>query len=512
MTEKIGSKLPQFPEPFWRDFVALPAYEKLANDIETDVAIVGGGITGITAAYLLAKAGVNVVLIEAGDLLNGTTGHTTAKVTAQHGLIYDQLIKDIGEEAAKLYYEANNEALKFIKDIISELGIDCELTTEDAYVFAMTDEYVTKIQDELKAYKLLGIPGAYAESIPFSISCKAAVIMKDQAQFHPVKYLSGLLQEITEMGGKIFEQTTAATLDDEAGVPIITTRDGHKIKCNYSISASHFPFNDAMGFYFARMHAERSYVIAIKSNQQYPGGMYINAETPTRSLRYTKLDGEDLILVSGDHHKTGQDVSTHKHYEALVEFSEKYLGVSEIPYRWSAQDMVPIDKIPFIGQATEKHPNVLVATGYKKWGMTSGTAAALLLSDLILKKENRFAELFSPSRFHAKPGLKNIIRDNADVVKHFVEGKFAMVDKHPDELGPDQAALVKINGNKAGCYRDLDGQIHLVDSTCTHMGCEVQWNDGERTWDCPCHGSRFSIDGEVVEGPAVEPLKKIKID
>ncbi|RFU62419.1 FAD-dependent oxidoreductase [Peribacillus glennii] len=508
-TEK--TQLPQYPEPYWRDFVAFPTFPKLDHDIETDVAIVGGGITGITTAYLLSKEGINVVLIDAGEILNGTTGHTTAKVTAQHDLIYDQLIKDIGEEKAKLYYEANHGAMEFVVNTVKELNINCDLTYEDAYVYAGTEEYVSKIQDELKAYQRLGIPGEYVETIPFPIPCKAALMMKKQVQFHPLKYLTGLIPEITNAGGKIFEHTTATKIEDGES-PTIHTRNGKTIICNYVISASHFPFNDEMGFYFARMHVERSYALGIKAKTDFPGGMYISADSPTRSLRYTDMDGEKLIIVGGERHKTGQGISMFQHYEALQEFSEQVFGIKEILYRWSAQDLNTADKIPYIGQATKNHPNVFVATGYRKWGMTNGTAAANLLKDLILKKKNPYEELYSPSRFYAKPGMKNIVKDNIDVAKQLIQGKFSMVQKNPEDLGNDEAAIVKINGNKAGCYRDEDGKLHIVDSTCTHMGCEVEWNSGERTWDCPCHGSRFSINGEVLEGPAVEPLKKVDQD
>jgi glycine/D-amino acid oxidase-like deaminating enzyme/nitrite reductase/ring-hydroxylating ferredoxin subunit len=511
MANQNENQLPQYPEPFWRDFVEFPSFTKLEHDIETEVAIVGGGITGITAAYLLLKEGVRVTLIDAGDILNGTTGHTTAKITAQHGLIYDQLIKDIGDEKARLYYEANKEAMQFVINTVSELGIDCDLTYEDAYVYAGTEEYAGKIQDELRAYQKLDIPGEYTETIPFPIPCKAALIMKKQAQFHPLKYLTALIPHISEAGGKIFEHTTAMKIED-GDSPKILTRDGHTISSKYIISASHFPFNDEMGLYFARMHAERSYVLAIKTEKEYPGGMYISADSPTRSLRYTETDGEKLILVGGDSHKTGQGISMFEHYEALKAFSEQVFDIQEVPYRWSAQDIITMDKVPYVGTATENHPNIFVATGYAKWGMTNGTAAAILLKALILKQDNRFEELYSPSRFHPKPGIKNIIKDNADVAKHLIQGKFAMVHQKPEDLGKDEAAIVKINGDKAGCYRDQDGQLHIVDSTCTHMGCEIEWNSGERTWDCPCHASRFSISGEVIEGPAVEPLKKIDLN
>ncbi|MFB6802834.1 FAD-dependent oxidoreductase [Peribacillus butanolivorans] len=505
MTEK-NTELPQYPEPYWRSTLSFPSFSKLETDITTDVLIVGGGITGITSAYLLAKQGVKVTLIEASEILNGTTGHTTAKITAQHGLIYNQLITDHGEEKARLYYEANTEGMELIKGLIEEHSIECNLNVQDAYVYANTDEYKNKIQEELKAYQKLGIRGDYAEKIPFSIPCKAAVIMKDQAQFHPLKYLTALIPPILEAGGNIYERTTAMKIEDDKP-PTVITETGHTIKSNHIIVASHFPFNDEMGLYFARTHIKRSYVLGIKTEQEYPGGMYYSADNPTRSLRYTEDNGEKLILVGGDGHKTGQGISTIEHYEALQDFSSQYFNVKDIPYRWSAQDIVTPDNLPFVGPVTSNHPNVLIATGYAKWGMTNGSIAAKILTDHILQKDNRYADLYNPARIK---GMKNIVEDNADVVKHMIKSKLAVIHKTPEDLGIDEGAIVKVNGDKAGCYRDHEGQLHIVDSTCTHMGCEVAWNSGDRTWDCPCHASRYSITGEVLNGPAVEPLKKIQ--
>ncbi|MCO0596070.1 FAD-dependent oxidoreductase [Peribacillus butanolivorans] len=505
MTEK-NTELPQYPEPYWRSTLSFPSFSKLETDITTDVLIVGGGITGITSAYLLAKQGVKVTLIEASEILNGTTGHTTAKITAQHGLIYDQLITDHGEEKARLYYEANTEGMELIKGLIEEHSIECNLNVQDAYVYANTDEYKSKIQEELKAYQKLGIRGDYAEKIPFSIPCKAAVIMKDQAQFHPLKYLTALIPPILEAGGNIYERTTAMKIED-GKPPTVKTETGHIIKSNHIIVASHFPFNDEMGLYFARTHIKRSYVLGIKTEQEYPGGMYYSADNPTRSLRYTEDNGEKLILVGGEGHKTGQGISTIEHYEALQDFSSQYFNVKDIPYRWSAQDIVTPDNLPFVGPVTSNHPNVLIATGYAKWGMTNGSIAAKILSDHILQKDNRYADLYNPARIK---GMKNIVEDNADVAKHLIKSKLAVIHKTPEDLGIDEGAIVKVNGDKAGCYRDHEGQLHIVDSTCTHMGCEVAWNSGDRTWDCPCHASRYSITGEVLNGPAVEPLKKIQ--
>lgn len=504
----LDQQLPQYPEPYWLDSTTIPTFQKLETDIQADVAIVGGGITGITAAYLLTQQGIQVTLIEAGHILTGTTGHTTAKITAQHGLIYDQLIQQHGIDSAKLYYEANREAMELIKKLIKKHSIECDFSQQDAYIYGNTETSVRQIKSELLAYQNLDIQGEYTETIPFSIPCQAALIMKDQAQFHPLKYLTALIPSILENGGTIYEKTTAMKIKD-GGQPTIILENGHQLSCNTVIVATHFPFNDEQGLYFARMHPERSYVLAIKAENEYPNGMYYSADSPTRSLRFTEMNGEKLILVGGENHKPGQGVPTHEHYLELQDFSEQYLGIKEIPYRWSAQDMVTPDKLPFVGPATARHPNVLIATGYKKWGMTTGTIAAKILADTILQKENRYAELFNPSRLK---GWGNMIKDNIDVAKHLIEGKLEFIVKTPDDLTNDEGAIVLVNGKRAGCYRDHDGQLHLVDSTCTHMGCEVNWNSGERTWDCPCHGSRYSIEGKILEGPAVEPLKRLTND
>ena len=504
--DHFDQQLPRFPEPYWLDSTTIPTFQKLEEDIQTDIAIVGGGITGITAAYLLSQQGVPVTLIEAGRILTGTTGHTTAKITAQHGLIYDQLIQEHGVDTAKLYYEANREAMELIKELINKHSIECDFSEQDAYIYGNTQTSVEQIKSELLAYQKLEIPNDFTDSIPFSIPCQAALIMKNQAQFHPLKYLSALIPLILENGGKLYENTTALKIEDHEQSTILL-ENGHRLACKSVIVASHFPFSDEIGLYFARMHAERSYILAIKAEKDYPNGMYYSVDTPPRSLRYTEMNGEKLILVGGESHKPGQGVPTHEHYLELQSFSEQYLGIKEIPYRWSAQDMITPDKLPFIGPSTEGHPNILVATGYKKWGMTSGTIAAKILTDTILEKENRYSDLFHPSRLK---GFGNMVKDNLDVAKHLIQGKLEFVVKTPNDLAHDEGEIVTLHGKRVGCYRDHDGDFHLVDSTCTHMGCEVNWNSGERTWDCPCHGSRYSIEGEVLEGPSVEPLRKVE--
>lgn len=501
-----------FPRTYWRE-IELPAYEKLAEDITVDVAIVGAGITGITAAYLLSKEGIKVALLEAGSVLNGTTGHTTAKITAQHGLFYDELISHLGEEKARLYYQSHIEALDFIKNTSNDKGIDCDFSPEDACIYSTTDEYAKKIEKEWEAYQKLGIDGYLSESIPFPIEIKNALFMKNQGQYHPLKFLTGLLKEAVRSGCAVYENTTAMEMEDiEDEHPKVVTRDGNRVTASKVLISSHFPFYDGMGFYFARMYAERSYAIGIKTESEYPGGMYISVDEPSRSIRYTPYgeSGEKLLIIGGEKHKTGQGIDTISHYDALQKFAGETFGTEVISYRWSAQDLITLDKMPYIGPITEKKENILVATGYKKWGMTSGILAAHLLSDYVLHRENLYKELYSPSRFNADPSLKNLLTANADVAGHLLKGKLEFVPKDPGDLHSGEGSVVMYNGKRAGGYRDENGQLYLVDTTCTHLGCECEWNHAEKTWDCPCHGSRFSYAGDVVEGPALDPLKKVE--
>lgn len=501
-------KMPQYPEPYWRD-MDLPKFPKLDKNLEVDVVIVGGGITGITTAYRLLNENLRIALIDAGVILNGTTGHTTAKVTAQHGLIYDEFIQNFGEEKTKLYYEANREALQFVKEIVQKHGIDCDFSEQDAFLYSTTDEYRNQIENEWAAYQRLGIEGDLVESIPFNIPIENAIVMKNQAQFHPLKYLKHLTEYLTNKGVLIFENTTAASIE-EGDRPSVITREGIRITGNYVIAASHFPFIDKKGLYFARMYADRSYVIAITTDKEYPGGMYLSADSPTRSIRYTPMDGKNLILIGGENHQTGTGKDTLLHYEALETFAESVFGIKEYLYRWSAQDLITLDKIPYIGPLTTRSRNIFVATGYRKWGMTSSHVSSKLLADYILEQDNPYQELYSPSRFDIDPSLKKLISINTSVAKHLLKGKLEYVNKDPNDLKNDEGAVVMISGQRAGAYRDPLGKLHIVDTTCSHLGCELEWNHGDRTWDCPCHGSRFSIDGEVIEGPAHHPLKKLE--
>lgn len=500
--------IPKYPRTYWRE-IDLPKFNRLEGDLSVDVAIVGAGMTGITAAYLLSKQGKKVAVIEAGSVLNGTTGHTTAKITAQHGLLYDELISHFGEENAKLYYDSHSDALGFIRRVINEENIDCDFSGQDAVLYSVTDEYKSKIQTEAEAYKKLGIPHELRTSIPFNIEVKNALVMKDQAQFHPLKYLRALLKKAIDAGCQVFENTTAKDITLEGGT-VVHTKEDKKISCGHAIIASHWPFFDKRGLYFARMYASRSYAIGVKSDKEYPGGMYINADSPTRSIRYTPIDGENLLIIGGENHRTGKSEDTEKHYQALSQFSDEVFGKGDYTYRWSAQDLDTLDKLPYIGPLKDGEETILVATGYKKWGMTTGTLAGHILTDYVLNLESPYKKLYHPSRFEADPSLKNAVTFNAAVAGHLVKGKLEYIPMSPNDLEVGEGGVVLVDGKRAGGYKDETGKLYLVDTTCTHIGCECEWNSAEKTWDCPCHGSRFAYNGEVVEGPAIEDLKKLE--
>ncbi|WP_310830592.1 FAD-dependent oxidoreductase [Paenibacillus pedocola] len=511
-TSNMNSQgLPQFPESLWRGTTELPSFPRLAEDHVTDVAIVGAGITGITAAYLLSKAGYKVTLLEAGEILTGTTGFTTAKITAQHGMIYDDLLSHFGEEQARAYFQSHSESLEWILATAGELDISCRIHHESAYLYAdQGDEKTLKqLEKEFKAYEKLGLPGEWLDHVPLPLMAGGAIKLAGQARFHPLEYLKGMLQAVLDKGGIVYEHTTIGEKVDKGDrLTLYTEGSEHQIRCRHAISASHFPFYDGGGLYFTRLHADRSYALAIEPETDFEGGMYLSAGNPTRSLRAVEWGDKRLVIVGGENHKTGQGICTFGHYERLELFAGELLGIKQIPFRWSAQDLVTLDRVPYIGRAAEDE-EIYIATGYGKWGMTSGTLAARMIADQIQGKTNPYSSLYDPSRFKANPGIKNFIVQNANVAKELVAGKVEIIRKKTSDLEPDEGAVVFHDGKRVGAYRDPEGQLHLVDRTCTHMGCECEWNNAERSWDCPCHGSRFSYEGKVLEGPATLPLTKL---
>ncbi len=492
------------PQSYWIASTGHTSYPTLNEDINVDVVIVGGGLVGISCAYLLKKEGLKVAVLEAGHIAKGTTGHTTAKITSQHELIYGKIKNQMGEELARQYADANETAIHEIKKISEENNIHCDYISQSAFVYTQQDEYIQKISDEVKVASSLGIKASYVEEIPFSIPIKAAVRFDNQAQFHPLKYLLSLAKTIPSNECHIFEQSRAVDIEEDNNY-IIKTAQGKKVTAKKVIIASHYPFYNKHGAYFTRIYTERSYVVAIKAKEKYPGGMYINAEEPARSLRHQPYEGGELILVGGDHHKTGQGVDTIEHYRTLIDFANNVFTVEDIPFRWSTQDCMTLDGLPYVGHFTSDTPNMYIATGFGKWGMTNSMVSAMILRDLITKGESPWQEVYNPSRQTILASAKNFIVENFNVAQQLIDGKLAPAPED-FEVKPGEGKVVKIDGEKVGAYRDKEGTLHLVNITCTHMGCELNWNSAEKSWDCPCHGSRFSYEGEIIEGPANKPL------
>lgn len=493
------------PTSYWIASTDATDFPALNEDISADIVIIGGGIVGISCAYLLQKEGINAVILEGDRILQGTTGHTTAKITSQHDLIYSKIKSKIGSEIAKQYADANESAIREIKKVIQDNNIECDFLPQSAFIYTQEEKNVQKISDEVKTASNLGIAAAYVEDIPFDLPIKAAIRFDNQAQFHPRKYLLALTDLITNNGVQIFERSRAIDIEEDSNY-IITTEQGKRVTANKVIIASHYPFYNKHGAYYSRIYSERSYVVAIRAKESYPGGMYINADEPARSMRNQPTEDGEIILIGGDHHKTGQGKNTTKHYEALVDFANRIFTVEDIPFRWSTQDCMTLDDLPYVGQFTSNTPNLYVATGFKKWGMTNSMASAMILRDLIVHGKSPWQDAYNPSRQTILPSAKNFIVENLNVAEQLIDGKLSQL---PEDVNvePREAKVIKIDGERIGAYRDEEGTLHLVDTTCTHMGCELNWNAAERSWDCPCHGSRFSYEGKVISGPAVKPLE-----
>lgn len=492
---------------YWIDSTEDTNYETLNCNIDVDVAIVGGGITGITSALLLQKEGLKVAVFEAGKIAYGTTGHTTAKITSQHGLIYSRIVNTMGKDMAAQYAKANETAIKFIKNTVQKYNIDCDFKECPSYIYTEDCNNLKKFEEEMEAIEDLDIKADYLDTLPLPLSVKGAIRFNNQAQFHPRKYILSLASKISQEGVKIFENTKIVDVI-EGRVYVLKTENNQTITASKVIIASHYPFHDGLGFYFARLLPSRSYVLGMKIKDEFPDGMFISYENPKRSLRSQDYDNNTkLILVGGDGHETGCEEDTFKHYKALALFAESKFNVESILYRWSAQDYITVDGVPYAGHLTSKDESVFVATGYAKWGMTNSTASSILIKDLILEKKNEWKDVYNPSRY-TSASTKNFIELNFDIAKNLIKGKLKSGDKDL-ELKKGEGKIVEIDGKKYGAYRDDNDKLHIVDSTCTHFGCELKWNEAEKTWDCPCHGSRFSVDGEVIEGPAFRDLKHL---
>lgn len=495
---------------YWMDTAIPVNYPELSGDIKCDVAVVGAGMTGITAALLLAKTGANVVVIEASRVGSGTTGYTTAKVTAQHGL----KLQTLSEKKKEAYARANQAGLNRIAKFIDEYNIDCDFQRLPDYVYTRDDNDIFRLEKELEEYEKFGINGHLTSEtrLPFKTT---ALVMENQAQFHPLKYLYALAAEFVKKGGRIYEHTMATGFDRNEKC-IIETEKGN-VTANSAVFATNYPLVDFPGLFFIKLHQERTYAICTDANEVDVEGMYINIHEPVNSIRmHYSNEGNKLILV-GHGHRTAKEDEDDTSYNHLKDFLHAdFKGADPEPlYEWSAQDCFTLDGMPYVGAIFSKNPNVYVATGYEKWGMTNSTAAAMMIADGAAGTnfiDHEIREKFDPIRFTPGASAKNFFSQAGTVLKAFTLDNVLMPVGDYDDVESGTGAVMRVNGKAQAIYRDKDGEVHAFSAHCTHLKCTLEYNEAESSFDCPCHGSRFSMKGEVLDGPAKEPLERVEED
>lgn len=500
---------------FWLNSFKTEKFNALEKDIKVDVCIVGGGLTGISTAYYLSKKGYKVVVIERDTIASKTTGHTTAKITSQHGLFYKYLIDSKGENFAKKYLKANEEAIKNIKEIINSEKIECDFENKDAYVFTQNINKLQNIKDEVKAVQKLGIVDCeFTDKIDINLDIKGAIKFKRQAQFNPIKFINGLTNCIIQNKGQIFENTSFVDYTKNENKFEILTSTKNIIKSNFLVIATRYPIINFPGYYFLKMYQEMSYVIAIKPKNKFNiNGMYINSENPTLSIKTVKNKNEDIILIGGYGNKVGINNKISNQYEILKKKAQEIFGQYELLYEWNTEDCISLDKIPYIGEFSHFIPKIYVATGFDKWGMTTSNISANIIADEICNIKNEYSEVFKSTRLEPlknEQEMKNMIKQS---MKSLITDKLKNVNEIIDNVTNGDGKIVMIDDEKVGVYKDEEGNIYAVKPICTHLGCELSWNNLNKTWDCPCHGSRFDYTGKILYGPSKKNLEKIfKID
>jgi glycine/D-amino acid oxidase-like deaminating enzyme/nitrite reductase/ring-hydroxylating ferredoxin subunit len=483
-------------------------YPSLAEDMRVDVAIIGAGITGISAAYNLSRQGKNVVVLESGQVGMGTTGSSTGNLYVPTGQFH-KILSRHGEDVLLDVVLSRAAALTFIEDRIEEFGINCGFVRVPWNYFATTRKSSKEIEKEFETVKKSGLNARDTPLPGFPFGLSSLVCVEMQAQFNPLQYVKQLAESIISDNCRIFEDTRVINIHEYD--PCYVETAGGTVKADKVIQATHTP----KGVYMvhAQMEVFREYAVAVRLKENYPPpGIFWALDGKDKySIRtYSDMTG-DFLIVLGDTRKTGHKKLTEESFAKVFDFIKRHFLVEEISYLWAAQNYTPADYLPYIG-TSPLEANVYIATGFSADGLIYGTAAANIISDLILERHNAWAKTFDPKRFNPKASAAKTLKENVNVTTHLV--KEYIFNASTEDLGGlkhDEGKIVELTNDKAAAYMDTEGHLHLVSAKCPHMGCIVQWNSGEKSWDCPCHGSRFTVDGTFIEGPAFGDLTKYKI-
>jgi glycine/D-amino acid oxidase-like deaminating enzyme/nitrite reductase/ring-hydroxylating ferredoxin subunit len=483
----------------------------LTADLEVDACVIGGGIAGITTALELARGGHSVALLERDRVGAGVTGHSTAKLSSLQGSTYSELERHHGASGATGYAELNEGAIAYVVDRIQVLDIDCDLRRRPHALFAWDAEQAQELDREAAAAARAGLDVRRSDDglgLPFPIA--GALVREDQAELQIATYVLALAEALRAAGGRVFEGTVATHVG-EGSRPVVRTAAGPKVRARDVVVATHYPILDR-GLFFPRLTPKRSYCVAVRIPGPLPEIMAISIGSPTRSLRAAPdphRPGEELLVLGGEGHAAGEDgEETPERYRALWDFAQEHFGATEATHRWSAHDMTSADGLPYAGRLTPLSRHVWVATGFRKWGLTNGTAAAQILAGRILGREHPRGALFDTARFTPRRSAMGVVKEGLKDTRHLVGDRLKSPEGETTDLlqpGGD-GMLLKLGGDLVAASRDADGTVRAVSPVCTHLGCRVAWNRAERSWDCPCHGSRFAPDGAVLQGPAVQPL------
>ncbi|MEV4177188.1 FAD-dependent oxidoreductase [Nonomuraea sp. NPDC049709] len=506
------ASLPGVPESYWIESTATTSFPPLEQGITADVAVVGGGIAGLCAAWELTRAGRSVVVLEADRIAAAVTGCTTAKLSAQHTLIYARLRHAHGEQAARLYATSQQDAIEHAFATVADLAIDCDLERLPAYTYVESGEESEQITAEVDAARQAGLPASLVTETGLPFDVAAAVRVEDQAQFHPRKFLLALVRQMIRDGTRVYERTRVTGLEE--GRPCrLACENGTTVTAGDVVVATHYPIFDR-ALLFSRLQPRRELVVASPiPPEQDPGGMYITTEHNTRSVRTTPYrHGQRLLIITGEIAEPGSGDAGERFQRLAAWTGERFPG-TQITHRWAAQDNATTDHLPYVGHLHPGAEHVYVAAGFSGWGMSNGIMSGKLLSALITGRELPWAELYDPRRLHPLREAAPIAKLQAKVARHFIGDRLrsSHVDSI-DDIDPGSGAIVRIGGRRCAVHRDTAGVVHAVSATCTHLGCIVAFNQAEQTWECPCHGSRFGTDGAVLHGPATHPLEPIDLD